>query len=72
VASEESRADLDSRATKATLGTVSPSFQVSYAWQILERKTGLSVEWPLVVPVHVSGETLSRPAFKSTGIAFHF
>ena len=52
--------------TKASIGTVSPSFQVNYAWQLLERKAGLFVELPLVIPLRVRGETLSSPAFKSS------
>jgi hypothetical protein len=53
-------------ANKATIGTVSPSLQVNYAWQILERKAGLSIELPLVIPVRVSGEEVSSPTFQSS------
>lgn len=44
-----------------TLGTVTPSFQVNYAWQVLQRKADLYIELPLVIPVRISGETVSGP-----------
>jgi len=50
----------------ATLGTVSPSFQVNYAWRILQRKADLYIELPLVIPVRLSGETVSGPAFRAS------
>lgn len=53
-------------ASHGTLGTVSPSFQVNYAWQILQRKADLYIELPLVIPVRISGETVSGPGMKTS------
>jgi hypothetical protein len=48
--------------TVTASGSVTPSFQVNYAWQVLQRKADLYVELPLVIPVRVSGITISSPA----------
>jgi hypothetical protein len=42
-------------------GSVMPSFQVNYAWEVLQRKADLYVELPLVIPVRVSGTTVTGP-----------
>lgn len=42
-------------------GSVTPSFQVNYAWQVLQRAVDLYVEVPLVIPVRVAGITVSGP-----------
>jgi hypothetical protein len=39
-------------------GSVSPSVQLNYAWQILQRKADLYVELPLVIPIRVSGSSV--------------
>jgi opacity protein-like surface antigen len=38
-------------------GSVTPSFQLNYAWQVLQRRADLYIELPLVIPVRTSGET---------------
>jgi opacity protein-like surface antigen len=48
--------------TATASGSVAPSFQLNYAWQVLQRKADLYVELPLVVPVRVSGTVISGPA----------
>jgi hypothetical protein len=40
-------------------GSVSPSMQLNYAWQILQRKADLYVELPLVIPFRVSGSIVT-------------
>ena len=52
-------------AAQGAIGTVSPSFQVNYAWQILQRKADLYIELPLVIPVRLSGEAVAGPAFQA-------
>lgn len=47
--------------TSTTSGSVTPSFQVNYAWQALQRAVDLYVELPLVIPVRVSGSVVSGP-----------
>jgi len=53
-------------ATKGTLGTVTPSFQANYAWQILQRKADLYIELPLVIAVRTSGETVTGPGINAS------
>jgi hypothetical protein len=43
-------------------GSVTPSFQVNYAWQVLQRAVDLYVELPMVIPVRVSGTVVSGPS----------
>ena len=47
-------------------GSVTPSFQVNYAWQVLQRAVDLYVEIPLVVPVRVSGIVVAGPGGTAT------
>jgi opacity protein-like surface antigen len=47
--------------TATASGSVTPSFQVNYAWQVLQRTADLYVELPLVIPVRVSGTTVAGP-----------
>jgi opacity protein-like surface antigen len=42
-------------------GSVAPSLQLNYAWQVIERKTYLYVELPLVVPFRESGTVTTSP-----------
>jgi opacity protein-like surface antigen len=53
-------------ASTGTLGTVTPSFQINYAWQVLRRAADLYIELPLVIAVRTSGETVSGPAFNGS------
>ncbi len=48
--------------TISSAGSVTPSFQVNYAWQVLQRAVDLYVELPLVIPIRASGETVVSPA----------
>jgi hypothetical protein len=43
-------------------GSVAPSLQLNYAWQVVERKTYLYVELPLVIPFRESGSITSSSA----------
>jgi hypothetical protein len=47
--------------TSTVSGSVTPSFQINYAWQVLQRAADLYVELPLVVPVRTSGTVVSGP-----------
>jgi hypothetical protein len=47
--------------TSIVSGSVRPSFQINYAWQVLQRAADLYVELPLVVPVRTSGTVVSSP-----------
>ena len=47
--------------TYTASGSVMPSFQVNYAWQVLQRAVDLYVEVPVVVPVRVNGTVVSGP-----------
>ena len=47
--------------TATVSGSVTPSFQVNYAWQVLQRKIDLYVELPLVIPIRVSGAVIAGP-----------
>jgi hypothetical protein len=42
-------------------GSVAPSLQVNYAWQVVERKTYLYVELPLVIPFRETGTITTSP-----------
>ena len=42
-------------------GSVTPSYQVNYAWQVLQRAVDLYVELPLVIPVRVTGIVAAGP-----------
>jgi hypothetical protein len=48
-------------ATSSSSGSVTPSFQVNYAWQVRQRAVDLYVELPVVVPVRVNGTVVSGP-----------
>jgi hypothetical protein len=48
--------------TVTTSGSVTPSFQLNYAWQVLERAADLYVELPLVIPVRASGTVIAGPS----------
>ena len=48
--------------TSTASGSDTPSYQVNFAWQVLQRKADLYVELPLVIPVRVSGMTIAGPA----------
>jgi hypothetical protein len=43
-------------------GSVTPSFQINYAWQVLERAVDLYVELPLVIPVRTNGSVIAGPS----------
>jgi hypothetical protein len=43
-------------------GSVAPSLQLNYAWQVVERKTYLYVELPLVIPFREGGTVATSPA----------
>jgi hypothetical protein len=45
--------------TATTSGSVTPSLQMNYAWQALQRAVDLYVELPLVVPFRVNGTVVS-------------
>jgi hypothetical protein len=47
--------------TSTESGSVTPSFQINYAFQVLQRAVDLYVELPLVVPVRVSGTVIAGP-----------
>jgi hypothetical protein len=47
--------------TSTVSGSVTPSFQINYAWQVRQRAVDLYVELPLVIPVRVSGTVVSGP-----------
>jgi hypothetical protein len=47
--------------TSTVSGSVTPSFQVNYAWQVLQRAVDLYVELPLVIPVRLNGTVISGP-----------
>ena len=47
---------------KTASGSVSPSFQANYAWQLRERSTILFVETPLVLQWRLSGTAVSAPS----------
>ncbi len=47
--------------TSTVSGSVTPSFQINYAWQVLQRAVDLYVELPLVIPVRTSGTVVSGP-----------
>ena len=51
-----------SGSTRSSYGSVGASFQVNYAWQVLQRAVDLYVELPLVIPVRVSGSVVSGPS----------
>jgi hypothetical protein len=48
--------------TATASGSVTPSFQIDYAWQAFHRATSLYINLPLVLPVRVSGTTITGPA----------
>jgi hypothetical protein len=48
--------------TSTISGSVTPSFQINYAWQVLERRAALYVELPLIVPVRVNGSIVAGPS----------
>lgn len=48
--------------TVTQTGSVAPSLQFNYAWQVVERSTYLYVELPLVVPFRESGTVTTSPA----------
>lgn len=48
--------------TSFASGSVTPSFQINYAWQVLQRAADLYLEVPLVIPVRVSGTTIAGPS----------
>lgn len=52
--------------TSTDTGSVTPSFQVNYAWQVLQRAADLYVELPLVVPVRVTGIVVTGPGVSSS------
>lgn len=43
-------------------GSVGASLQLNYAWQVVERRTYLYVELPLVIPIRVGGTVTSSRA----------
>jgi hypothetical protein len=47
--------------TSTVSGSVTPSFQVNYAFQVMQRSVDLYVELPLVIPVRVSGTVSTGP-----------
>jgi opacity protein-like surface antigen len=47
--------------TSVTSGSVTPSFQINYAGQVLQRAVDLYIEVPLVVAVRASGTVVSGP-----------
>jgi opacity protein-like surface antigen len=47
--------------TTTASGSVAPSFQVNYAWQVRESTADLYIELPLVVPVRESGAVVAGP-----------
>jgi hypothetical protein len=47
--------------TSTVSGSVTPSFQINYAWQVRQRAVDLYVELPLAIPVRVSGTVTSGP-----------
>jgi opacity protein-like surface antigen len=48
--------------TATAAGSVTPSFQIDYACQVLQRAADLYIELPLVIPVRVSGQAVAGPA----------
>jgi hypothetical protein len=47
--------------TSTVSGSVIPSFQINYAWQVRQGAVDLYVELPLVIPVRVSGTVSAVP-----------
>jgi hypothetical protein len=47
--------------TSTVSGSVTPSLQVNYAWQIRQRAVDLYVELPLVIPFRVHGSVVAGP-----------
>jgi hypothetical protein len=47
--------------TSTVSGSVTPSVQLNYAWQIRQRAVDLYVELPLVIPFRVSGSVVTGP-----------
>jgi hypothetical protein len=47
--------------TSTVSGSVTPSVQVNYAWQLRQRAVDLYAELPLVIPFRVNGSVVSGP-----------
>jgi hypothetical protein len=47
--------------TVTVSGGVTPSFQINYAWQVLQRAADLYIELPLVIPGRVRGTVIAGP-----------
>lgn len=53
-------------ASYGALQQATPSFQLNYAWQVLQRKVDLYVEMPLIIAIRVSNEAVSGPLMQAT------